>query len=215
MAAKGGNLVKRVTRGGRFVTSLPAGQGGTPVTDDGGGGEFVTDDGKGGDFVWFTGCFPKSELVYVDFDVHIPIGTLKMGDRITSWDMEQEKTQYTTISKIHKYTIKDIICFNNALRVSSSHPFMVVENGEYGILIPKWKIAFEINVGDCVVGVDGKLIDIKSKSNYWYSDGIEVLNLSTDKGVPFMVGDCIVRADNAKDNIMWADAPLTQMLSVA
>jgi len=37
---------------------------------------------------------------------------------------------------------------------------------------------------------------------------------STENGVPFMVGNCVVRAENATDNIEWADAPITQKLWV-
>jgi hypothetical protein len=163
--------------------------------------------------IYMTGCFPKSELVHTYSDAYVPIGSLKVGDKINSWDMEQKKIQYTTVTKIHKYTVNDIMCLNNVMRVSSSHPLMVVENGEDGILMPKWKVAFDVNVGDCVVGAGGKIIVLKTKSRHWYKAGIEVLNLSTDSGVPFLVGNYVVRAENAQDDIEWADAPLTQKLA--
>ncbi|MDR2727848.1 MAG: hypothetical protein LBB56_01860, partial [Chitinispirillales bacterium] len=79
----------------------------------------------------------------------------------------------------------------------------------------KWKVAFDVNVGCRVVGTDGKFITIMSKTRHWYDDGIEVLNLSTDCGAPFMVGGCVVRAENAIDNIELADTHVTQKLLAA
>ncbi len=64
---------------------------------------------------------------------------------------------------------------------------------------------FEVKVGDCIIGFGGKLTEVKTKSRHWYNDGIEVLTLSTDNGAPFLVGNCVVRAENAKDNIGWVD----------
>jgi len=165
--------------------------------------------------VFQAGCFPKSELVNITFDEHIPIGSLKVGDKISTWDMEQGKVRYTVVTEIHKYTIKEIISFNNIMQVSSSHPIMIMEGKENGILIPKWKVAFDINIGDCVVGSNGKYFTVKKKSRYWYTAGIEVLNLSTDNGVPFLIGNIVVRADNARDNVNWSDAPITQKLIAA
>ena len=80
----------------------------------------------------------------------------------------------------------------------------------YFLVKAKWKVAIDVRVGDCVVGADGKWFTIKSKSRHWYDSGIKVLSLSTDNGVPFMVGNCVVRAENATDNIEWAAAPTTQ-----
>ena len=162
--------------------------------------------------VYLTGCFPASELVHTKADACVPIGSLKVGNKISFWDVERKKVQHTAVTGIHKYTVNDIVCFNNAMRVSSSHPLMVMERGEHGIVTPKWKVAFDVRVGDCVVGADGKWFVIKSKSRHWHDAGIEVLNLSTENGVPFMVGNCVVRAENATDNIAWADAPITQKL---
>jgi len=163
--------------------------------------------------IYMTGCFPESELVHTCSDEYVSIGSLKKGDKINSWDVEKKKMQYTSVTKIHKYTVNDIICFNNNMRVSSSHPLMVVESGGNGIFMPKWKVAFDVNVGDCVVGSDGKLITVKTKSRHWHNDGIKVLNLSTDNGVPFIVGNFVVRAENAQADIEWADTPLTQKLA--
>jgi hypothetical protein len=160
-----------------------------------------------------TGCFPESEFVHTCSDECVPIGSLKIGDKISSWDVEKKKMQYTAVTGIHKYTVNDIMCFNNAIRVSSSHPLLVIESNENGILMPKWKVAFDVNVGDCVVGACGKLIAVKIKNRHWYNDGIEVLNLSTDSGAPFLVRNCIVRAENAKDGVGWAETPLTQKLA--
>jgi hypothetical protein len=162
--------------------------------------------------IYMTGCFPETELVYTCSDAYVPIGSLKIGDKISSWDLEKKKMQYTAVTKIHRYAVNDIICFNNAMRVSSSHPLMVVESGKNGILIPKWKVAFDIKVGDNVVGINGQLVAIKTKIRHWHDASKEVLNLSTDSGVPFLVGNCVVRAENAHDGIEWADAPLTQKL---
>jgi hypothetical protein len=163
--------------------------------------------------IYMTGCFPASELVHTCSDAYAPIGSLKTGDKISSWDVEQKKMKNTAITGIHKYMVNDIMCFNNTIRVSSSHPLMIVESDESGILVPKWKVAFDVNVGEHVVGAGGKLIAIKTKSRHWYNAGTEVLNLSTDNGVPFLVGNCVVRAENAQDDIALADAPVTQKLA--
>jgi hypothetical protein len=163
--------------------------------------------------IYQTGCFPKSELVHRCSDMYVPIGSLKVGDKISSWDVERQKTQYTGVTGIHKYMVNDIMCFNDAIRVSSSHPFLTVNRDENGIAMLKWKVAFDINVGDCVVGSGGKLTAVKTKTRHWYNAGTEVLNLSTENGVPFLVGNYIVRAENAKDTVGWADTPVTQKLA--
>jgi len=169
----------------------------------------------GGQPVYMAGCFPKSEFVLITSEVNVRIGSLKIGDKISSWDVEHKKMQYTAVTNIHKYTVNDIMCFNSTMLVSSSHPFLVVEKSKNGVLMQKWKVAFDVNVGDCVVGAQGKLIAVKKKNRHWYNAGIEVLNLSTDGGVPFLVGNCVVRAENAKDFIEWADTPITQKLLAA
>ena len=163
--------------------------------------------------VFFVGCFPGSELVSMDYDTNIPISLLSVGDRIISWKAESKKTQYTTITDIHKYIVNEIIYFNNSIRCSSSHPIMVIEHKKSGIYIPKWKVAFDINIGDYIIGIGGKYIKVKTKSNQWYNEGIEVFNLSTEEGAPFLVGSCVVRAENSKDCIEWADTPVTKKLS--
>lgn len=162
--------------------------------------------------IFIAGCFLKSELVQINSDTYIPIGLLKMGDRISSWDIEYRKAKCTSVTEIHKYRVMQIVCFNNSLQVSSSHPIMVMENEERGVFIPKWKVAYDVNIGDQIVGTDGKFITIRSNSTHWYNGGIEVINLSTDNGVPFSVRNCIVRAENAKNRIDWANTPITQKL---
>jgi len=51
-----------------------------------------------------------------------------------------------------------------------------------------------------------------SKCYHPYSRGVDVLNLSTDDGVPFIVGDFVVRAENAMDSLEWVYAPITQKI---
>jgi hypothetical protein len=165
--------------------------------------------------VLLAGCFPKSELVQTCAGEHIPIGSLKVGDKISSWNVEQKKKHITAVTEIHTYTITGLVCFNNAMWVSITHPLLVVEPSETGLLTPKWKAAYDVNIGDLAAGYDGRYSLITTKSNRWYDNGIEVLNLSTDCGVPFLVGNFVVRSDNAKDNIPWAEAALTLRLSAA
>jgi hypothetical protein len=162
--------------------------------------------------IYLSGCFPENELVLMSSDAYTPIGSLKVGNKISSWDVEQKKVQYTAVTGVHRYTVNDIMCFNNTMRVSSSHPLMVVESNEDGIFVPKWKVAFDVSVGDYVVGAGGKLVAVKAKGRHWHDVGTEVLNLSTDGGAPFFVGNCVVRAENATDNIEWADTDVTQKL---
>ena len=162
--------------------------------------------------IYMSGCFPETELVHTCSDACVPIGSLKVGDKISTWDVERKKLQHTAVTGIHRYTVNDIFCFNNSMQVSSTHPLMVVES-KNDILMPKWKVAFDVKVGDSMVGADGKLIAVTTKSRHWYSTGTEVLNLSTDNGAPFLVGNCVVRAENAQDHIVWADTPLTQKLA--
>jgi len=162
--------------------------------------------------VWAAGCFPESEFVHAVADMRIPIGEIKVGNKISSWDAEKKKAQFTAVTDIHEYKVWEIICFNNVIRVSSSHPLMVIESGEDGIFTQKWKVASNVNVGDCLVGTNGKHITVKSRGYHWYDSGMKVLNLSTDSGVPFLVGDCVVRAENAMDNLEWVGALLPEKL---
>jgi len=161
--------------------------------------------------IYMAGCFPENELVHTRSDTYAPIGSLKVGDKISSWDAEQKKTKCNAVKGVHKYIVNDIFCINNSIRVSSTHPVMVMESIN-GILIPKWKVAFDVKVGDLLVGVGGRLITVKTKSRHWYDTGIEVLNLSTDSGDPFFVRGFVVRAENTIDNINWADTPITQKM---
>ena len=162
--------------------------------------------------IYMSGCFPENELVHTCSDGYTPIGSLKIGNKISSWDVEHKKIQYTAVKEIHKYIVNDIFCFNNSMRVSSTHPIMVLEC-KNGINIPKWKVAYDVEVGDCMVSVDNKIITVKTKSRHWYSSGIEVINLSTEDGAPFLVSNCVVRAENTQDCIIWSDTPLTQKLA--
>jgi len=166
----------------------------------------------GAENVFFIGCFPATELVLMDSDNYAPIGSIKIGDKIRSWDMGRRRMQYTAVRDIHRYKVNEIICFNGSMRVSSSHPLMVMVEAECGLLIPEWRVAFDVSVGDDAVGPNGKIVKIISKNTQWYDDSIDVLNLSTEGGVPFLVGNCVVRAENAQDNIRWANTPLTQKL---
>jgi len=164
--------------------------------------------------IYMTGCFPKSELVQIRSDEWVPIGSLRIGDKISSFDLEKKKNKFTAVTGIHKYSVNDIICFNNAIKVSSSHPLMIMERDQNGNFSPKWKVAFDIIIGDYIFSADGKLTVVKTKNRHWHpAFGIEVLNLSTDSGVPFLVGNFVVRAENTKDNTKWADTPLTQKLA--
>jgi len=165
--------------------------------------------------VYYAACFPKSELVHISQKESIPIGALKVGDKLISWDAECEKTLYTAVTEIHEYKVYDIFCINGNLKVSCSHPFMVMEISENGLLTPTWKISYDLKVGDIVVGSNGTLTTVDSKSRHWYTDGIKVLNLSTDCGAPFMVGGCVVKADNTIDKIKLSDAEMTQELLIA
>jgi hypothetical protein len=166
-------------------------------------------------YVVYSGCFPKTELVHTDFDNRTPIGAIKVGDKICSWDTVRNKPYRTAVIAIKEYTVNEIVCFNKTVCVSFSHPLMVMEKTENGLLVPKWEVAYDVNVGDCIVGSDGKCITIKSKSVHWHENGIDVLSLLTDCGTPYMVGGFVVRAENAIDDIAWAETPTTQKLLVA
>jgi len=164
--------------------------------------------------IYMSGCFPESELVHICSDAYVPIGSLKIGDRISSWDVDRKKLKSTAITGIHKYMVNDIFCFYNSMQVSSTHPIMVVRNRN-GILMPKWKVAFDVKVGDYFIGADGRFVMVKTMSRHWHNYGAEVFNLSTDNGVHFLVGNCVVRAENARDSIGFAGTPLTQKLFVS
>jgi|GEM_PF-2948851 len=160
--------------------------------------------------VYYVGCFPESELVHTGSDVYVPIGSLKVGDKICSWEAERKKMQYTVVSEIHKYIVNEIISLNNIIRVSSSHPLFVMELDKNGIFIPKWKVAFNINIGDHLIGIGGKLTEVKTKVRYWYNFGTEVLSLSTFNGAPFFAGNCVVGAENTQGGIEYKDTHLIQ-----
>ena len=162
--------------------------------------------------IYVEGCFPETELVQGN-DSFIPIGSLKIGDKLISWDVEQKKAQYTAVTGIRRCVVFEIICFNSAMRCSPCHPLLVMESRENSILIPVWKSASDVTVGDCVVGSDGKFITIKSKSERWYNSGTEVITLSTDCGSPFFVGNYIVMADNSKDKVVRIDKSVTRKIA--
>jgi hypothetical protein len=212
MSIQGSVAVWNAGPGFRAVWNAGSIPGSTPIWIAGPGFTPIWWAGPGFTPVWLAGCFPKSELVHIKSDEYAPIASLKIGDKISSWDINRKKAQFTKVTIINQYTVNEIICFNGNMRVSSSHPLLVVETR---MLAPKWKVSTDVNIGDYIVGVDGKLSIIKSKSKHWYDTGIKVLNLATDNGDPFIVGGCIVRAENANDGIEYADTPITQQLMSA
>lgn len=166
--------------------------------------------------VMFVSCFPKSELVHTASNERTPIGALRIGDRVCSWDAERKKANYTEVTRVHENVVNEVMCFNNVMRVSLNHPMMVMERSETGIFNAKWKASHDVSVGDYLVGADGRSIAVKSKKSQWFNDGIEVVNLSTADGLPFVVGNYVVRADNyIADGIAWADAPMSQKIAKA
>jgi hypothetical protein len=215
MAGNGMGIWYGGTGGGMGIFFVGANHG-SPVYEVGSGyGMQVYETGSGyGTPVWRAGCFPATELVNTSLDSFVPIGALEIGSRVISYDVENGKELPTAVTGIHDYTVNEIICFNGNLRVSSSHPLMVTENVN-GVLISKWKVAFDVKIGDCIVASNGKRVLVKTRDYRWYDRGIKVLNLSTDNGQPFVVKNCVVRAENAADNTEWADTPVTKKLLVA
>jgi len=198
---------------GRQVQVSSAGLGELLNPYSGGFGETVhVPLGGFGDLVSLSGCFPKSEPIQTTpFDC-APIGSIKTGDKLASWNTVQNKFQYTAVTNIHEYRVHEIIYLNKTIRVSSCHPMLVAERAESGLITLKWKAAFDVETGDCLLGCDGKIIEIRTKSRRWLSGGVDVINLSTDCGSPFFAGGFIVRAENAADNLAWADTPVTKKL---
>ena len=163
--------------------------------------------------VCLTGCFPSKELIWIKPDEYIHIGSVKKGDKILSWDTINKKPLFTEVTNIHKYSVNEIMLFNNALQVSSSHPILTVEKLFCGeILVQKWKPSINVNVGEYIVGLDGQLVEIKTKSRHWYEKGMDVLNLSTDNELPFLVANCVVRAENATDMVEWHNGMVSERL---
>ena len=164
--------------------------------------------------IYLTGCFPKSELVNICSERYAPIGALNVGDKISCWNSALKKAQPTFVKGIHKYIVNDIIHINNTMRVSASHPLMVLEKDDSNILISKWKVALDLKMGDCLVSSDSQLIIVKSINRHWHEKGIEVINLSTDCGNPFIVKHMIARSQNAIDHLEWVGSTHTQKLAV-
>ena len=115
----------------------------------------------GGDEVHLAGCFLESELIQTGANQCVPMGSLKIGDKLWTWDADRKKAQYTAITDIHKYEVNEVICFNGAMRVSTMHPLL------------------------------------------------------TDSGMPFIAGNCVVKANNTNDSIAWDDASMSQKLLAA
>jgi len=154
--------------------------------------------------VRIASCFPPSALIQRNVDECVPIGAIAVGDKICSWNIERKKAEFTTVVEIHRLKAFDLNCFNNSLIVSPSHPLMVLEyDDDCQLNVPKWKLALDVNVGDFILGFKGIPIVVKSKNYRWVGNGTEVINLSTDTGIPFVVADCVVRAQNAADYIEW------------
>jgi len=161
--------------------------------------------------VFFVACFPRGELVQLGPEDYVPIGGVKAGDKLFSWDVSRQRPHYTAVAKVHTHKVHEIVHLNGALRVASSHPLLAYENRR-GVMTPMWKAAYDVAIGDIVADTGGRAIPIRTKTIHWHDDAIEVVNLSTDGGEPFAVGGCVVRAENARDALRWADAPVTQHL---
>jgi hypothetical protein len=212
-----GNKVQISNHGfGRKVQVSSAGFGELVQVPPGGFGETVyVVPGGFGDLISISGCFPKTELVFTGQNEYIPIASIKVGSKLFSWNAELKKPRYTAVSEIHEHKVYEIICLNGIMRVSSCHPLLIVEKTVSGLANLKWKAAYDVEVGDCLIGNNGNCILVQSKSIKWHASGIDVINLSTDCGSPFIVGGFVARADNADDNIGWADSLVTKKILTA
>jgi hypothetical protein len=163
--------------------------------------------------VFYIGCFPKSEYVMISRDDYVPIGSIDEGKKILSWDVEGGIAHYSTkVTNVNRYIVNEIICINGTLRVSSCHPLLAMRRTDKDLCLPQWIISHDIGVGDCLLTSDNQVIEVRSKKAFWYDKGIEVLSLETENGSPFVVSGCVVRADNANDDIGWADTPVYKHL---
>jgi len=161
--------------------------------------------------VYWSGCFPSSELIQVEKEFFAPMGSLKIGDKICTSDIEKGRQGYTSIIAINKYEVNEMVYINKNIKTSSSHPFYIMEMNKNRLLIPVWKVAYDIMIGDYMVNIDGRLIEVFSKTGHFYANGIEVFNLGTANGDPYSVGGSVVRAENARmDKIDWCNLPRTQ-----
>jgi len=166
---------------------------------------------NGAMLVYYVGCFPASELVQISETEYAPIGSVKIGDKISAWDVENRKQRNTSVIGVNQYIVNEMVCINGSLCVSASHPLLVM--GETNNLhTAYWKIAGEVSIGDCLIASNGESIAVYSKTKHWYDDGIEVINIATDNGEPFVVRNCIVRADNANDSLMRVNALVSRQM---
>lgn len=163
-------------------------------------------------FICWSNCFPESELVNTVGNKYSTIASLKIGDKITSWNEELKKEHYTTVTGVYKYGVNEIMCLNGKITSSSTHPFLVMERNENGLLITKWKCAFDIKVGEFLVGASGDLTEVKTSTYTWYDKTVDVFNITTENGAPYMVRDCVVKSEHSKDNIEYSKARVTQKL---
>jgi|GEM_PF-4841110 len=161
----------------------------------------------------FTGCFPKTELIATRNKGYVPIGDIQKGEFVQTFNPTTKCNEYTKVTQIHTYRVNEIVLLNESLQISASHPVLVLERESQNELeVQKWKVAMDILVGDSVFAGNGKLIDIHSKEVIWHESRIEVLNISTENKLPFIMQTFVVRSENAVDNIITSDSHLTKRL---
>ena len=170
----------------------------------------------GASAIYMSTCFPLSALVHVDFDEYVPIASLKIGDKICSWDTERKSRIFTMVTNIHLNKGYEVSIFNDTLVVSPTHPLMVLDYDSEGTIhIPKWKLARDVNLGDFILRCDGISIAVQSKKYKWFNSSIEVLNLDTENGTPFIVDSFIARANNASDDMEWTTTKFPQAIQLS
>jgi hypothetical protein len=194
---------------------------GQPVmVNSAGAGRCVTDSFTGsvvfralsGARVWISACFPLNEQVITGEGETKKIGCISKGDKIRSLDTVNYKPVKNVVTGVHNHIIYETVTINKCLTVSATHPLLVLENNEKGGAVFKWKAAFDLREGDILKTLTRR-VAVSNVKIQWNDEGVKVINLSTDSGLPFCIKGVIAKADNDNTGLYWSNSPISQELN--
>lgn len=118
------------------------------------------------------GCFLPGTMVIMADGSSKPIEQVRIGDQVLSFANETYgDKKVVTVQGVHSYIVDNYMIINDSLQVTGEHEIFL--NG-------KWRYAGYAQVGDELIGEDGKIVKIES-IQYVKAAGTRVYNLNVDK----------------------------------
>ena len=134
-------------------------------------------------------CFTAGTKVLLNNEEFTNIEKIKIGDSISTYNLENQQLEENKVSKIFKHEVDNIYKLtlsNEVLFVTAEHPFYVIGKD--------WVKVVDLQVGDLLMTYDGNKIWVDDKELIRKS--IEVYNIHVDGNHNYFVGTIQVLVHN-------------------